>query len=159
MKRFSNIYLSTFGSVLKTILATKIDLLINEIHKIKKNKKKLFICGNGGSAANAIHLANDFLFLTIITASLLAFYHNFYDFVFLIPLAAFILKSDTSKIIVSINLPVILWFFYFVRFNQLILNDYFSSEIINLISCLLLLISFFSLALERLKFSIIKKTL
>jgi hypothetical protein len=88
---------------------------------------------------------NDFLFLTIIMASLLAFYHNFYDFVFLIPLAAFILKSDTSKIIVSINLPVILWFFYLVRFNQLILNNYFSVELINLISCFLLFISFLSL--------------
>jgi D-sedoheptulose 7-phosphate isomerase len=62
MKKFSNIYLSTFERVLKTIPTTKIDFLVNEIHKIKKNKKKLFICGNGGSAANAIHLANDFLF-------------------------------------------------------------------------------------------------
>ena len=56
MKKFSNIYLSTFVSVLKTIPTTKIDFLVNEIHKIKKNKKKLFICGNGGSAANAIHV-------------------------------------------------------------------------------------------------------
>ena len=62
MKKFSNIYLSTFERVLKKIPTTKIDFLVNEIHKIKKNKKKLFICGNGGSAANAIHLANDFLF-------------------------------------------------------------------------------------------------
>jgi D-sedoheptulose 7-phosphate isomerase len=27
-----------------------------------ENKQKLFICGNGGSAGNAIHLANDFIF-------------------------------------------------------------------------------------------------
>jgi D-sedoheptulose 7-phosphate isomerase len=27
-----------------------------------KNKKCLYICGNGGSAANAIHLANDFIY-------------------------------------------------------------------------------------------------
>jgi len=88
---------------------------------------------------------NNFLFLTIITTSLLVFYHNFYDFVFLIPLAAFILKSDTPKIVVLINLPIILWFFYFVRFNQLILNNYFSAEIINIISCFLLFITFLSL--------------
>lgn len=30
------------------------------IHTAWQNKGKLFICGNGGSAANAIHLANDF---------------------------------------------------------------------------------------------------
>ena len=26
------------------------------------NRKKVFICGNGGSAANADHLANDFIY-------------------------------------------------------------------------------------------------
>jgi hypothetical protein len=102
---------------------------------------------------------NDFLFLTIIISSLLVFYHNFYDFVFLIPLAAFILKSDIPKNIFIINFPIILWFFYFVRFNQLILNNYFSGEVINLISCLLLLFSFFSLVLEKSKFLIIRKSL
>jgi D-sedoheptulose 7-phosphate isomerase len=27
-----------------------------------KNKKQLFLCGNGGSAANAVHLANDLIY-------------------------------------------------------------------------------------------------
>ena len=26
------------------------------------NKKNIFICGNGGSAANAMHIANDFIY-------------------------------------------------------------------------------------------------
>ena len=39
-----------------------INHLIKQIHKLKKNNKKLYICGNGGSAANAIHIANDFIF-------------------------------------------------------------------------------------------------
>jgi hypothetical protein len=102
---------------------------------------------------------NNFLFLVIIISSLFAAYHNFYDFVFLIPLAAFILKSDTSKSIFLINFPIILWFFYFVRFNQIILKNYFSAEVIDVTSGLLLLLSFFSLILEVSKFSITKKIL
>lgn len=36
--------------------------LFNQIIYSWKNKKNFFICGNGGSAANAIHIANDFLY-------------------------------------------------------------------------------------------------
>jgi D-sedoheptulose 7-phosphate isomerase len=36
--------------------------LFKEIMFTWKNKKNFFICGNGGSAANAIHIANDFLY-------------------------------------------------------------------------------------------------
>jgi D-sedoheptulose 7-phosphate isomerase len=43
--------------------------LEDDVHKLYKeiiftwkNKKNFFICGNGGSAANAIHIANDFLY-------------------------------------------------------------------------------------------------
>lgn len=34
------------------------DVLLNSIEQ----RKRVFICGNGGSAGNAIHLANDFLY-------------------------------------------------------------------------------------------------
>ena len=37
-------------------------VLFNEIKKTWKMKKNFFICGNGGSGANAIHIANDFLY-------------------------------------------------------------------------------------------------
>jgi len=36
--------------------------LFKEILYTWKNKKNFFICGNGGSGANAIHIANDFLY-------------------------------------------------------------------------------------------------
>lgn len=36
--------------------------LFDQIIYSWKNKKNFFICGNGGSAANAIHIANDFLY-------------------------------------------------------------------------------------------------
>ena len=38
------------------------NILFSEIKKTWKMKKNLFICGNGGSGANAIHIANDFLY-------------------------------------------------------------------------------------------------
>ncbi|MDA9717296.1 SIS domain-containing protein [Candidatus Pelagibacter sp.] len=37
-------------------------ILFNEIKKTWKMNKNFFICGNGGSGANAIHIANDFLY-------------------------------------------------------------------------------------------------
>lgn len=39
-----------------------VDQLINALATCWRDGRKVFICGNGGSAANAIHLANDFLF-------------------------------------------------------------------------------------------------
>jgi len=36
--------------------------LAADIHTCWLQKKQVFICGNGGSAGNAIHLANDFLY-------------------------------------------------------------------------------------------------
>ena len=38
------------------------NILFNEIKKTWKMNKNFFICGNGGSGANAIHIANDFLY-------------------------------------------------------------------------------------------------
>ena len=40
----------------------KIPFLVKEIIKTKKNNKRIFICGNGGSAANAMHIANDLIY-------------------------------------------------------------------------------------------------
>ena len=39
----------------------KILFIINKISSVLKNKGKVFICGNGGSAAEAQHLAAEFL--------------------------------------------------------------------------------------------------
>tara|TARA_B100000575_G_scaffold272441_1_gene254545 strand:+ start:402 stop:968 length:567 start_codon:yes stop_codon:yes gene_type:complete len=37
----------------------KVDNLARDIKRIKKTNNKIYICGNGGSAANAMHIAND----------------------------------------------------------------------------------------------------
>jgi D-sedoheptulose 7-phosphate isomerase len=37
-------------------------MLAADMLKCWKNKNRVFLCGNGGSAGNAIHLANDFLY-------------------------------------------------------------------------------------------------
>ena len=33
--------------------------LVKDIQKTKSTNNKIYICGNGGSAANAMHIAND----------------------------------------------------------------------------------------------------
>ena len=43
-------------------LETHTNVLFNEIKKTWKMNKNFFICGNGGSGANAIHIANDFIY-------------------------------------------------------------------------------------------------
>ena len=55
-------YFSNLQKLLTSVNRKSIEILIKEVKNIRKTKKNLFICGNGGSAANAIHLANDFLF-------------------------------------------------------------------------------------------------
>ena len=91
---------------------------------------------------------NDLLFIIISITSLFIFYHNYYDLVFLIPLAGYLLKSNISNFIFIINFPIILFFFYFVRFNQLLLDSYFSQQFINITGSLLLIISYVSLTYE-----------
>ena len=92
---------------------------------------------------------NHLLFIIISISSLFIFYHNYYDLVFLIPLACYLLKKNISKHLIIVNLPIILFFFYFVRFNELILNSFFSQDFINIFGSILLLISYMSLTLEN----------
>jgi len=40
----------------------KVPILAKSLLRIWKNNAQLFFCGNGGSAGNAIHLANDFIY-------------------------------------------------------------------------------------------------
>jgi len=55
-----------YSSKLQEILVSSdwsgVDLLAQNLLKCWKEKRQVFICGNGGSAGNAIHLANDFLY-------------------------------------------------------------------------------------------------
>lgn len=43
-------------------LYAQIENLFNDIFECWKNKRYVYICGNGGSAGNAIHIANDYTY-------------------------------------------------------------------------------------------------
>ncbi len=51
---------------LQTVLSeadwTEVEVLANELLECWKGGRQVFLCGNGGSAGNAIHLANDLLY-------------------------------------------------------------------------------------------------
>ena len=94
---------------------------------------------------------SDKLFLIILISTLFFTYHRIYDFVFLIPLAGYLLKTDTQKVDILINAPTILFYFYFVRFNQLILNNFFDENTIGLIGTFLIIISLFFFYLKKIK--------
>ncbi len=52
-------YLKRLNSAFTDDLSKKIEDLSDDLVNIWKNENQVFICGNGGSAANAIHIAND----------------------------------------------------------------------------------------------------
>ena len=58
----TNDYINLLNSVLSQIDTHLVDKLVNLLLSMRSNSGTLYICGNGGSAANAIHLANDFTF-------------------------------------------------------------------------------------------------
>jgi D-sedoheptulose 7-phosphate isomerase len=41
---------------------TNFNILLESLQECWRENQQIFLCGNGGSAANAIHLANDFLY-------------------------------------------------------------------------------------------------
>lgn len=53
-------YLNTLQEVFKPKIIEEIECLSKSLLKAWINNNQVFICGNGGSAANAIHIANDF---------------------------------------------------------------------------------------------------
>ena len=59
-------FFADYSSRLQASLATAewsgVAQLAANIHECWLQKKQVFFCGNGGSAGNAIHLANDFLY-------------------------------------------------------------------------------------------------
>ena len=65
MKKHTQLYTEIDQSIkLKKKLLNfekKIDEVIDKVYKTLKNKGKIFICGNGGSAADAQHLSAEFL--------------------------------------------------------------------------------------------------
>ena len=59
---FTRRYLLSLNEVFDESLLESIKALALAINDVWDTNKKLYICGNGGSAANAIHIANDFHF-------------------------------------------------------------------------------------------------
>jgi D-sedoheptulose 7-phosphate isomerase len=55
-------YSARIQSVLATSDWSGVDTLATDMLSCWQEDRRVFICGNGGSAGNAIHLANDFLY-------------------------------------------------------------------------------------------------
>lgn len=62
MSEFYASYVSQLTHQLNVADWQQVDLLVEDCRQLIDTGKRLYICGNGGSAANAIHLANDFLY-------------------------------------------------------------------------------------------------
>jgi D-sedoheptulose 7-phosphate isomerase len=54
-------YLEELVNQISSLDLNKLDILYRLIKKVKTNKGTIYICGNGGSAANANHISNDFM--------------------------------------------------------------------------------------------------
>jgi len=59
-------YFSDYSNRLQEVLQASdwsgVEALAHDLSRCWKEKRRVFICGNGGSAGNAIHLENDFLY-------------------------------------------------------------------------------------------------
>ena len=53
-------YIEQLSSVFTLNVSNNIQRLSEDLLNAWQNQRNVFICGNGGSAANAIHIANDF---------------------------------------------------------------------------------------------------
>jgi D-sedoheptulose 7-phosphate isomerase len=66
MQKNKTVFFSEYASRLQTVLTTfnwnNVSLLAQDMMLCWVEHRQVFICGNGGSAGNAIHLANDFLY-------------------------------------------------------------------------------------------------
>ena len=61
-EEFSKNYIEKLKKTLDQININDLEIIIGLITNCWINKKQVFIFGNGGSAGNAIHLANDFIY-------------------------------------------------------------------------------------------------
>lgn len=61
-QNLSKVYLKKLQSACDSIPLEKVEDLANALLEAWTKKSQVFIFGNGGSAGNAIHLANDFIF-------------------------------------------------------------------------------------------------
>lgn len=57
-----DVYTSDIGAALKNFDWSPVHVLAEELLDCWKTGRQVFFCGNGGSGANAVHMANDFLY-------------------------------------------------------------------------------------------------
>ena len=62
MQRHIKKYTDDLQQALKSDAMTLVSQLAESLLEAWKNGRYIFLCGNGGSAGNAIHLANDFIY-------------------------------------------------------------------------------------------------
>lgn len=62
MQKLVDEYVSSLNHTLKSIDVSLVESLCQRLIKLREDQGTLYICGNGGSAANAMHIANDFTF-------------------------------------------------------------------------------------------------
>jgi len=57
-----NSYIERLKEGLGLIPITQVELLVDAFELAWNDKKTIYLCGNGGSAGNSVHLANDFTY-------------------------------------------------------------------------------------------------
>jgi len=62
MKKLIENYVSKLSYALSLDAMQQVTPLAEALHEAWRKGNSIYICGNGGSAANAIHLANDFIY-------------------------------------------------------------------------------------------------
>ena len=62
MSDIVDLYKKNLKTILDQLLSEEIKNLVHCLEDCWKNEKNIFICGNGGSAGNANHIANDLLY-------------------------------------------------------------------------------------------------
>lgn len=60
IRGFMKNYASYLSELLAQLDVKTIELIVNELHDARKNNNTVFVIGNGGSAATASHIGNDF---------------------------------------------------------------------------------------------------
>ena len=53
------IYLENLSRVAQLFLPHSVQLMLQELKRVELESAKIFLCGNGGSGANALHIEND----------------------------------------------------------------------------------------------------
>ncbi len=62
LKKFCENYAARLQTILEQTTWENVAQLALDLHACWQDNRQVFLCGNGGSAANAIHLANDYLY-------------------------------------------------------------------------------------------------